>query len=188
VLAQLLFRWRSHNEQSELSGFLAADGSCPTEYFPQLCQVALNGAELLPGFAARQIWIRQSRTTGGTQINEKSIFAPLAPQLWGENTFTRPPELGSQCGLGVSPSRATGVDLGGIPGFMQEVYCYVDEELLTMMGKAGCWLISWGIESGNEQILKHARKGAYPEKAHLSLTQARDVKRLGDCQVKSYKV
>jgi acetyltransferase-like isoleucine patch superfamily enzyme len=65
---------------------------------------------------------------------------------------------------------------------------YVDEELLTMMGKAGCWLISWGIESGNEQILKHARKGAYPEKAHLSLTQARDVKRLGDCQVISYKV
>jgi hypothetical protein len=33
----------------------------------------------------------------------------------------RPPILGSQCGLGVSPSRATGVDLGGIPGFMQEV-------------------------------------------------------------------
>jgi radical SAM superfamily enzyme YgiQ (UPF0313 family) len=26
---------------------------------------------------------------------------------------------------------------------------YVDEEMLTMMGKAGCWLISWGIESGN---------------------------------------
>ena len=38
---------------------------------------------------------------------------------------------------------------------------YVDEEMLAMMGKAGCWLISWGIESGNEQILKHARKGAY---------------------------
>lgn len=50
---------------------------------------------------------------------------------------------------------------------------YVDEEMLTLMGKAGCWLISWGIESGNEQILKHARKGIYPEKAHLSLTQAR---------------
>lgn len=50
---------------------------------------------------------------------------------------------------------------------------YVDEEMLDLMGKAGCWLISWGIESGNEQILKHARKGAYPEKAHLSLTQAR---------------
>jgi len=50
---------------------------------------------------------------------------------------------------------------------------YVDEEMLKLMAKAGCWLISWGIESGNEQILKHARKGAYPEKAHLSLTQAR---------------
>ncbi|HEY9832182.1 MAG TPA: pseudouridine synthase [Stenomitos sp.] len=40
-------------------------------------------------------------------------FAPLAPQLWGEPEFQSPPELGSQCGLGVSPSRAPGVDLGG---------------------------------------------------------------------------
>jgi radical SAM superfamily enzyme YgiQ (UPF0313 family) len=46
---------------------------------------------------------------------------------------------------------------------------YVDEEMLQMMGKAGNWLISWGIESGNEQILKHARKGAYPDKAERSL-------------------
>jgi anaerobic magnesium-protoporphyrin IX monomethyl ester cyclase len=30
---------------------------------------------------------------------------------------------------------------------------YVDEEMLKMMARAGCWLISWGIESGNEQIL-----------------------------------
>lgn len=50
---------------------------------------------------------------------------------------------------------------------------YVDEEMLTLMGKAGCWLISWGIESGNEQILKHARKGIYPEKAMNSLTWAK---------------
>lgn len=50
---------------------------------------------------------------------------------------------------------------------------YVDEELLNMMAKAGCWLISWGLESGNEQILKHAKKGAYPEKAQASLTAAR---------------
>ncbi len=50
---------------------------------------------------------------------------------------------------------------------------YVDEEMLNLMAQAGCWLISWGIESGNEQILKHARKGAYPEKAMSSLTQAR---------------
>ena len=31
---------------------------------------------------------------------------------------------------------------------------YVDEEMLRLMGRAGCMLISWGIESGNELILK----------------------------------
>ncbi len=51
---------------------------------------------------------------------------------------------------------------------------YVDEEMLTLMGKAGCRLISWGIESGNEQILKHARKGAYPDKAARSLQWAKN--------------
>jgi anaerobic magnesium-protoporphyrin IX monomethyl ester cyclase len=50
---------------------------------------------------------------------------------------------------------------------------YVDEEMLDLMGKAGNWLISWGIESGNEQILRHARKGAYPDKAERALTWAR---------------
>ena len=50
---------------------------------------------------------------------------------------------------------------------------YVDEEMLKMMGRAGNWLISWGIESGNEQILKHARKGAYPQRAEQSLKWAR---------------
>ncbi len=50
---------------------------------------------------------------------------------------------------------------------------YVDQEMLEMMSKAGNWLISWGIESGNEQILKHARKGAYPDKAELALRWAR---------------
>ncbi len=50
---------------------------------------------------------------------------------------------------------------------------YVDEELLQMMAKAGSILISWGIESGSEQVLKHARKGAYPDKAERALTWAR---------------
>jgi len=50
---------------------------------------------------------------------------------------------------------------------------FVDEEMLSLMAKAGNWLISWGIESGNEQILKHARKGAYPDKAARSLAWAR---------------
>ncbi|MCB0107814.1 MAG: radical SAM protein, partial [Caldilineaceae bacterium] len=42
---------------------------------------------------------------------------------------------------------------------------YVDEEMLGLMGKAGCWFISWGIESANEQILKRARKGYKKEQA-----------------------
>jgi radical SAM superfamily enzyme YgiQ (UPF0313 family) len=50
---------------------------------------------------------------------------------------------------------------------------YVDEEMLQLMAKAGNWLISWGIESGNEQILRHARKGAYPDKAERALRWAR---------------
>ena len=50
---------------------------------------------------------------------------------------------------------------------------YVDEEMLQLMGKAGCTLISWGIESGSEQVLKHARKGAYPDKARQALVWAK---------------
>lgn len=50
---------------------------------------------------------------------------------------------------------------------------YVDEEMLRMMSKAGNWLISWGIESGNEQILKNAHKGADPAKAERALRWAR---------------
>jgi len=50
---------------------------------------------------------------------------------------------------------------------------YVDEEMLQMMAKAGCFLMTWGIESGSEQVLRHARKGAYPEVAMQSLTWAR---------------
>jgi radical SAM superfamily enzyme YgiQ (UPF0313 family) len=50
---------------------------------------------------------------------------------------------------------------------------YVDEEMLRLMAQAGNWLISWGIESGNEQILRHAHKGAYPDKAERALRWAR---------------
>ena len=46
---------------------------------------------------------------------------------------------------------------------------FVDEEMLRLMGQAGCWFISWGIESGVESILKHARKGAKPEQARQAL-------------------
>jgi radical SAM superfamily enzyme YgiQ (UPF0313 family) len=50
---------------------------------------------------------------------------------------------------------------------------YVDEEMLQTMAKAGCFFITWGIESGSEQVLRHARKGAYPEKAARALNWAR---------------
>lgn len=50
---------------------------------------------------------------------------------------------------------------------------YVDEEMLRLMGQAGCTLISWGIESGSEQVLRHARKGAYPDKAEKALRWAK---------------
>jgi radical SAM superfamily enzyme YgiQ (UPF0313 family) len=50
---------------------------------------------------------------------------------------------------------------------------YVDEEMLHLMGQAGCWLISWGIESANEMILKRARKGYKKEQAFLALKWAR---------------
>lgn len=50
---------------------------------------------------------------------------------------------------------------------------YVDQEELQLMAKAGCWWISWGIESGNEMILKRAHKGYRMEQAHKSLTWAK---------------
>lgn len=50
---------------------------------------------------------------------------------------------------------------------------FVDEEMLTLMAKSGNRLISWGIESANEQILKHARKGAYRDKVERALTWAK---------------
>jgi len=51
---------------------------------------------------------------------------------------------------------------------------YVDKEMLQRMSAAGCWLISWGIESGNEQVLQRARKGTTPDKAKKALHWAKD--------------
>lgn len=50
---------------------------------------------------------------------------------------------------------------------------YVDEEMLSLMGQAGCHMISWGIESGSTEVLKRARKGADPAKAEQSLRWAK---------------
>lgn len=50
---------------------------------------------------------------------------------------------------------------------------YVDEEMLRLMGQSGCSLISWGIESGNEMILKKAHKGYKMEQAYKALRWAK---------------
>jgi len=46
---------------------------------------------------------------------------------------------------------------------------YVDEEMLQWMGKAGCWYIAWGLESGSERVLSRAHKGIDTEKARRAL-------------------
>jgi radical SAM superfamily enzyme YgiQ (UPF0313 family) len=51
---------------------------------------------------------------------------------------------------------------------------YVDQEMLKLMGQAGCWYISWGIESANEQILKRAAKGYRLEQAPRALKWAHE--------------
>jgi len=50
---------------------------------------------------------------------------------------------------------------------------FVDQELLSAMAQAGCWLISWGIESANEGILRRVHKGYRPEQAEQALRWAR---------------
>ena len=42
---------------------------------------------------------------------------------------------------------------------------FVDQEMLDLMAKAGCHFIAWGLESGNAEILAHARKGVDPDRA-----------------------
>ncbi|MDP7078485.1 MAG: radical SAM protein [Candidatus Undinarchaeales archaeon] len=50
----------------------------------------------------------------------------------------------------------------------------VDAELLDAMADAGCFAISFGIESSDPSILGKARKGASPEQAERAVTEARD--------------
>jgi anaerobic magnesium-protoporphyrin IX monomethyl ester cyclase len=53
---------------------------------------------------------------------------------------------------------------------------YVDEEMLSLMGRAGCTLISWGIESGNEEVLRLAHKGYRMDQTHTALKWAHDAR------------
>jgi cysteine desulfurase len=63
-----------------------------------------------------------NRIPGLVDLLQKSIFAPQPPNFGGRIHSRVPQNWGASGGYaGVSPSRAPGVDLGGIPGFMQEV-------------------------------------------------------------------
>lgn len=49
----------------------------------------------------------------------------------------------------------------------------VDAELLKLMARAGCWMISYGIESADQAVLDAARKGTRVEQAARAVGLAR---------------
>jgi radical SAM superfamily enzyme YgiQ (UPF0313 family) len=51
---------------------------------------------------------------------------------------------------------------------------FVDAEMLELMSRAGCWMISWGIESGSEEILRRCWKGITPDQVEQALSWAKD--------------
>ncbi|MGH9333249.1 MAG: B12-binding domain-containing radical SAM protein, partial [Vicinamibacteria bacterium] len=57
----------------------------------------------------------------------------------------------------------------------------IDEELAGAMRRAGCWMISFGIESGDQELLDAAGKGATVEEAEraVSVVKAAGIKAAG---------
>ncbi len=51
---------------------------------------------------------------------------------------------------------------------------FVDPEMLRLMGRAGCRWISWGIESGSEQVLRNVHKGIGLDQVRQALGWARE--------------
>jgi radical SAM superfamily enzyme YgiQ (UPF0313 family) len=51
---------------------------------------------------------------------------------------------------------------------------FVDREMLQQMALSGCWTISWGIESGNQEILRRVRKGIRLEQVEQALTWSKE--------------
>jgi radical SAM superfamily enzyme YgiQ (UPF0313 family) len=51
---------------------------------------------------------------------------------------------------------------------------FVDAEMLQLMGRAGCWMISWGIESGSETVLRRCRKGIKSEQVERALRWSKE--------------
>ncbi len=50
---------------------------------------------------------------------------------------------------------------------------FVDPEMLGLMARSGCWMISWGIESGDEEMLRRMHKGTQLEGIRRALTWSR---------------
>lgn len=57
----------------------------------------------------------------------------------------------------------------------------VNEALLKKMRKAGCWLISYGVESGNQEILNNVKRGYSVEQIRkaIRLTKKTGIRTLG---------
>jgi len=50
---------------------------------------------------------------------------------------------------------------------------FVDEEMLRAMARAGCWMISWGIESGDAEMLRRMHKGITTDQVEWALRSAK---------------
>jgi len=50
---------------------------------------------------------------------------------------------------------------------------FVDEEMLRAMAHAGCWMISWGIESGDDGMLRRMHKGTTTDQVERALRWAK---------------
>ena len=50
---------------------------------------------------------------------------------------------------------------------------FVDEALLGLMARSGCWMIAWGLESGDDGMLKRMNKGITTAGARRALGWAR---------------
>ena len=51
---------------------------------------------------------------------------------------------------------------------------FVDRELLRVMAQSGCWMIAWGLESGDNRMLRRMAKGVTTESAAQALRWARE--------------
>lgn len=51
----------------------------------------------------------------------------------------------------------------------------INKEMLHWMKRAGCWIIAFGVESGNEDTLKHIKKNATVDQAREAINLCREV-------------